>query len=489
MSFVYRISAAKASISQGAHANYLRVWLGCLAAYAVSCAFLGPRAADTPIAAGMGVGGAGPNMVRWFMGSHFLGFAATAIWAILAKQKPWLGSNPVILTTSFLGLWVAGLGVEPTLDDDLFRYMWDGFVTTQGLEPILHRPSEGALGFPSGLIAKIGYPDAPTIYPPGAQWLFGLFWSWFGSRVVLWTLGFAGITFLTVCLLLKVADRVGAPAPLKIWLCLSPLVIKEFGDSSHVDIAGLLLLAWALAYWLKLADSHRQSLVRTSCIGVLLGMGGLVKVYPLFAVAFWPRASVLQRFVAGGVAGFVFAAGVLIYSKGFENLGYYLSSLSYFKNQWVFFPGWADLVHFILERSSSHDEIWPLAIGLSNASAGLWLLILSCCSLIMREVPPLLGVVAMGGFIIMQPVVNHWYLIWLWPWLLLLPSSRWVLGLPWLCLPLVTVLGYVYWSDLEDESLLRQLAWGVWFSTFCGLPLMFALHKIPNDRPTVRDKI
>jgi len=76
---------------------------------------------------------------------------------------------------------------SPILEDDFYRYLWDGAVTSQGINPYQYSPHgvihhEG--NYPRRLdiladqsreiIQKINHPHIRTIYPPVAQGIFAL---------------------------------------------------------------------------------------------------------------------------------------------------------------------------------------------------------------------------------------------------------------------------------------------------------------------------
>jgi len=64
---------------------------------------------------------------------------------------------------------------EPLLEDDYFRYMWDGRVFTNGINPYLYGPSDSALDhLDVDYRNKIGYKDVSTIYPPFTQFVFAI---------------------------------------------------------------------------------------------------------------------------------------------------------------------------------------------------------------------------------------------------------------------------------------------------------------------------
>jgi alpha-1,6-mannosyltransferase len=108
------------------------------------------------------------------------------------------------------------LTVPPTLSSDIYRYVWDGRVQANGINPYRYIPADPAL---ASLRDAVIYPQinradyARTIYPPFAQMAFaavGRIWdSVMGMRLAM--LGFEALGI--ICLLrLLAAGRVAARA-------------------------------------------------------------------------------------------------------------------------------------------------------------------------------------------------------------------------------------------------------------------------------------
>ena len=69
------------------------------------------------------------------------------------------------------------LGTDPTLSDDVFRYVWEGRLVGLGFDPFDLAPDAPALAtlaVDSPEWAGINHKGLPAIYPPGAQWVFAV---------------------------------------------------------------------------------------------------------------------------------------------------------------------------------------------------------------------------------------------------------------------------------------------------------------------------
>ncbi len=150
----------------------------------------------------------------------------------------------IIVWAIAIGTRLALLPLPPFLSDDIYRYLWDGHLLVQGVNPYAHPPDADALaGLRTPWHDRINHPDVPTIYPPATQLLFGAVAGAGGLVMVaksLWLLFDLGCGLL----LGRIARRRGRPPlPTLIWYLWSPLLIVETAWSAHFDAVGLFLLA------------------------------------------------------------------------------------------------------------------------------------------------------------------------------------------------------------------------------------------------------
>jgi len=134
-----------------------------------------------------------------------------------------LRSNPAWL------LLLACLCLTPDLSDDVHRYLWEGYVQTQGYSPYQHSPESlyEVLDHPSEGLVNNG--DLTAIYPPLAQYLFRLA-ATLSATLVGWKLLLAS---LLLFFLFHPVGRASFP-----WL-FAPLVLFEGFWNSHLDLLGL----------------------------------------------------------------------------------------------------------------------------------------------------------------------------------------------------------------------------------------------------------
>ena len=120
-----------------------------------------------------------------------------------------------LIWTVAIAARVVLLPLTPELSDDIYRYLWDGHLLTQGVNPYAHPPGDSALAaLRTPWHGEINHPDVPTIYPPLAQLLFG-------AAALVGGPAIPGAKLLWLCfdlgcglLLQRIATRTGrSPAP------------------------------------------------------------------------------------------------------------------------------------------------------------------------------------------------------------------------------------------------------------------------------------
>jgi len=280
----------------------------------------------------------------------------------------------------------------PLLSDDLYRYLWEGRIWLEGLNPYRLAPDDPALAhLRDDVWANINNKSLGSIYPPLSQLIFvaarGL-----GGKV--WTLKV--LALLAHVFSVAVVARVCTERKASLALALNPLLLSEAALNGHFDIlCGVALLIAARAL-----SRHRfvQAGV-AACAAVGLKVVGLV-VLPLFA----RRPKVL---VATGLGSAVLLTP-LIWSRAPLDP---VSGAGQFATRWrgnesVF--GVVDQLSRALFEASCAD-----VLARSMVAAAF----LALCGLVVyRRVPPMQAVRALvWALLLLSPQVHPWYLAWLLP--------------------------------------------------------------------------
>lgn len=276
---------------------------------------------------------------------------AFASYALLIKGVQSLRILFIIGVVARLVLFVS----LPSLSDDVFRFIWDGTLLQQGIDPFERLPNyylgRGIEGISKSLYERLNSPNYFTIYPPTNQLVFWLSVqigsSWLASTNVmraLLLLADLGSFFL----LRKLLKQNNRPARCAYWFFLNPLIILEFTGNVHFEglvIFFLLLgifafesnrlwlssLGFGLAAGTKLLpliyfpllflQGLRQSSSKKWLIALAGGVVALLSLMPMFSAAF---ISGMQSSLDLYFRSFEFNASIyfLMREFGFMLLGY-----------------------------------------------------------------------------------------------------------------------------------------------------------------------
>ena len=214
----------------------------------------------------------------------------------------------------------------PILEDDFYRYLWDGGVVAEGHNPYAYAPKDvldGSEGVPAELVElahdsgkvaeRVNHPRIRTIYPPVAQASFALAHVIRPWSIIAWRIVLLGLDVAVVVLLLAILRRAGLPL---LWVAVywwNPLVVKELFNSSHLDVLALPFVLGAVLLVL------RRRIVWAAAV-LALGVG--TKVWPVVLLPFVlrPVFGEPKRLVAALAVFALLSAAMLVplYAAGLD---------------------------------------------------------------------------------------------------------------------------------------------------------------------------
>jgi hypothetical protein len=298
------------------------------------------------------------------------------------------------------GLWVClALAVaaraplllaEPTVSDDLYRYIWDGRLQRFGHNPYVSPPGDPALQhLHTDVTRRAGHQTLPSLYPPVALWFFRGVAS-VSESVFAFKLAFVACDLLIVMLLLRWLARAGRSPWHVLVYAWNPLVIIEVAGSGHVDVLGALLL---FVSFMALEEGHGAAAAMAFAAAVE------VKLLPFVLLPLlWRRLRVRDGILACAV-GLALATPFLVGAGG-PSLG----SLPTYLEKWRFnAPAFVFIEHFVRGR-----WLTALPLGVGLAAAGL----------LRRWHPaPFSWAWPMAAALLVMVTVYPWYLLWFVPFL------------------------------------------------------------------------
>ncbi len=148
----------------------------------------------------------------------------------------------------------------PNLSDDVYRFIWDGLLTIQGINPFEYLPAEvlemeGLQGLDQALYAELNSQEYYTIYPPVSQGIFaiGVYLfpnDWWGSMFVM-KLFLVAFEIGTLFLMLSLLNIFELPGANVLWYALNPLIIVEISGNLHFEGAMVFFLLLAILLCVK----------------------------------------------------------------------------------------------------------------------------------------------------------------------------------------------------------------------------------------------
>jgi len=357
--------------------------------------------------------------IAWLPGASGTPWPSMGLWAAafgayvgaaLAHGRRPLGRRSV-WTLAIVGR-LALLPLEPHFSDDIYRYLWDGWVQAHGVNPYLYAPDAAALEpLRTGWHALINHPSVSTIYPPGAQLVFWAL-ALLGPSVILFKVTWVAADLGVGWVLDRLTSRRGEPPGLAPLLYLwSPLVLVEVAWSGHLEPLGILPMMAALLFLGRRNDPGESngipSLRSATLGGALLGLGAAIKLAPAAAV---PAAARRRAAAAVGFGTFILLS-----------LPYVESGLSLFRGLFTYAEHW--------EANAGVFRALAAVLG-ADAVKALGAAGIVGCALfaawrrwsVERALYWTIGIA-----LILSPTIHPWYVIWILPLAALRGGRAWLL--------------------------------------------------------------
>lgn len=159
----------------------------------------------------------------------------------------WLGLGLLIRVISIF--------IFPSLSDDIYRFIWDGWLITEGINPFTSTPSsfsETLPGFQAFLLDKMNSPDYYSVYPTILQAIFS-FTVWcipagIFMQSVLMKCVLLGFEIIAVFFAYRLLSKLKLDRRIILIYVLNPLVIVELMGNLHMElimIAGFSFFLWS----------------------------------------------------------------------------------------------------------------------------------------------------------------------------------------------------------------------------------------------------
>ena len=330
------------------------------------------------------------------------------------------------------------LPLAPELSDDIYRYLWDGHVLLEGVNPYAHPPEHEALAaIRTEWHGEINHPHVSTIYPPLAQILFGLV-NLAGGTILAAKLVWLCFDLGCAVLLQGIAARTGRnPARVLVWYLWSPLLIVETAWSAHFDAVGLFFVTAVIWVAVRIRNDRRAVWKRPAALGSILALAALVKFAPTAALPPLARRYGLRALVA-----FVAVCAILYLPFAGAGVSALTAGLRTYARHWSANEGAFSLVlHLVGDPVAARTAVAVMVLAVAGYAtwkrfsverALLWIL---------------------GAGLLLSPTVHPWYVLWV------LPMAALRSHAPFLLVGGLAFLGYWGLASYEATGVWPQPGW------------------------------
>ena len=401
-------------------------------------------------------------------------------------------------------------------EDDIYRYLWDGKVFANGVNPYKFSPNEisevkklkikkpeqfsSRYGEREKLeldllyslkwendrsvvfMERINHPNVPTIYPPFTQIVFRVVHQIKQDSIITMRSVFLVFDILALIFIVMILKKLGKNQALCIIYFWSPLVIKETFNSTHLDIIGISLMCgsfyFLICFW------------RLTAL-VFLALGTMSKFYPVILLPIYIRGMIQNRSEneslakAWTIVCFVLIAfGVtcaILYWPFLDTDTKTFDGLKTFTTFWQNNESLFSILVFFyrniigLEQSFSlGQEALLLSYDLPTFLAKLTVLVVLGVSILWLTLysgafPPekmlRFCFIVMSLLFLLSPVQNPWYLNWVIPFLCFFPIRAWIF--------LSGLIGFYYLDFYLDYQNIQ--GYGFWVILIEYLPFYMVL--------------
>ena len=298
------------------------------------------------------------------------------------------------------------------LSKDMYRYIWDGRVQQNGINPYLYPPVADELETmrDDQIFPNINRKEYPTLYPAGAQVFFRIFYALVGDSVTAYKGIMVFFDILTLLVLTALLRAYGFKTYRIIVYAWNPLVVFEIAYSGHLE--GLTVFLMVAALYLYAIHKNIPAII-------MLALSAAVKLYPaLLLAALLNRGDRIKGIIA-------FSATIMLLYLPFIGAGSKISGFLpvYLKNQYESFNlVLKDLLMRLIPALDYYLLSLLFIIALAIAAALVFLKEKKDIE-VLRYAYILTGLL----MILMPASLHPWYVILILPFLAIYPNPAWLI--------------------------------------------------------------
>jgi hypothetical protein len=426
-----------------------------------------------------------------YLGLFLAAFALYLLVVILFyyRSVPTKGPLLILIFTIALLQRAPLWGSEPTLSNDVWRYLWDGRLMTLGVNPYAEPVNSTTLDvYHTPVRERVDHDWMASPYPPAAQLVFGGTFSLAPESPTAMQIAFTAFDLATGVVLVMFLQRLNMPSARVILYLWNPLIIVEFAHGAHVD--SLMTLLVVLALYLFYTGRQTAS-------AVALALGTLTKFIPVLLIPVfilrwgWRRVLLYLAIITLGLLPFL-GAGLGLEGE-LDGRGIF-GAVRIYNASWKTNDGFFYWLVRSLEPLSQEPVTLARTISLVLLGlVGLWVFNMArkADSTSDPAFAIHMSVLLISIYVLVSAVVFPWYLTLL---LALLPLIRVQKNWP----AIVFVAGWLFFSAAVNLSYLtyldpaspRELEWirsveyvPLWLMMMAALFLLGQARFVPNRVP------
>jgi hypothetical protein len=318
--------------------------------------------------------------------------------------------------------------------DDVYRYLWEGYIQSHGYDPYIYDPNHTYLiEFRDTWWSGINHKDLSAAYPPLVQYLFQ-FLSLFYPSPNLWKAFLIFINIINALLLIKILNKENIFAQRFVLFLLNPFPLVFLIGEAHLDHLMIPFLLWA--YYAYQKNKSIQ-------LWIALGFAISIKYFPVLFILFFLK------------------------SKNWRFFPFVLLPLLSFAPYWDS-PFFRSILQFASDFS--FNSITNFLFAPANNLQYLFVFLVAAITLVYSYIlePLLAKNLALASFILifLLPTVHPWYFALVLPWLCFhsFPAAWLWMSLSWACL-------FPMYHKAKLTGIWQENSWSLWAiwlpSLFC----------------------
>ena len=247
----------------------------------------------------------GPHLIPFL--TYYLIASAAYLFSVLRLNRDRL---PISLIWGLaITFRIILLFTSPTLSDDVYRYIWDGHLLNQGVNPYALPVNSTSLDmFDIPLRSLVNHSWMASPYLPSDQILFFTVYRIAPDSVLAFQIAAIAFDLLTGWLVMDILKRLKLPLRWVLIYLWSPLIIVEFAHGAHID-SWMISLVMA-SFWLLVKvhpGSHNERNLKTGSV-LTMSAATLTKIVPVILVPVFFRRWGWRRLVLFGGFTLIVAA-------------------------------------------------------------------------------------------------------------------------------------------------------------------------------------